>query len=64
MNKKIKLPHERAQSTDSDGTGSGSPNEESQRVLDQALDDITRGIKDTDRGTPSDVPTEKIKKNK
>lgn len=54
---KPKLPHERDQSTDSDGTGSGTADEESQRLLEQALDDITRGVKDTDRGTPSDVPT-------
>ncbi|RFC35277.1 MAG: hypothetical protein DID92_2727744128 [Candidatus Nitrotoga sp. SPKER] len=51
-----KLPHERDQSTDADGTGSGSSHEGSQRLLDQALKDIKRGVKDTDRGTPSDVP--------
>ncbi|CAH1388032.1 hypothetical protein [Candidatus Nitrotoga sp. M5] len=62
MKKKYKLPHERDQTTDPDGTGSGPQNDESQKVLDQALTDIIRGIKDTDLGTPSDVPTEKNKK--
>ncbi|MDQ3268294.1 MAG: hypothetical protein M3P47_06195 [Pseudomonadota bacterium] len=60
--RRIKLPHERDQSTDSDGTGSGSENEESKSLLKQALHDITRGVKDTDRGTPSDVPTSSQKK--
>lgn len=55
--KQYKLPHERDETTDSDGTGSGSANIKSQHLLEQALDDITRGVKDTDRGTPSDIPT-------
>ena len=45
-----RLPHERDQSSDSQQMQDGRPPEKGRR----ALEDVERGVVDTDRGPPSD----------
>lgn len=50
------LPHERDETTRSQGTGLGNEDERSRAVIGQAAEDTEHGLKDTDRrGIPSDI---------
>lgn len=50
------LPHERDETTRSQGTSLGNEDERSRAVIGQAAEDTKHGLKDTDRrGIPSDI---------
>lgn len=51
------LPHDRDETTGSSSTASATMHQESRDTVKQAVADIERGVKDTERrGIPSDVP--------
>lgn len=51
------LPHDRDEATGSSSTASATMHQESRDTVKQAVADIERGLKDTERrGIPSDVP--------
>ena len=51
------LPHDRDETTGSASTASATTHQESRDMVKQAVEDIERGLKDTERrGIPSDVP--------
>lgn len=53
------LPHERDQTTRSQGTGQDNEDESSRGKIEQAAEDTRRGLKDTDRrGIPSEIITD------
>lgn len=55
--KKELLPHDRDETTGSASTASATVHQESRDTVKQAVEDIERGLKDTERrGIPSDVP--------
>ncbi|ARO88733.3 hypothetical protein EBAPG3_013695 [Nitrosospira lacus] len=52
------LPHDRDETTGPVSTASATAHQESRDTLKQAVKDIERGLKDTERrGIPSDVPS-------
>lgn len=55
--KELLLPHDRDETTGSASTASATVHQESRDTVKQAVEDIERGLKDTERrGIPSDVP--------
>lgn len=55
--KELLLPHDRDETTGSASTASATVHQESRDAVKQAVEDIERGLKDTERrGIPSDVP--------
>lgn len=56
--KELLLPHDRDETTGSASTASATVHQESRDTVKQAVEDIERGLKDTERrGIPSDVPS-------
>ncbi|KIO49983.1 hypothetical protein [Nitrosospira sp. NpAV] len=57
------LPHDRDETTGSSSTASATMHQESRDTVKQAVADIERGVRDTERrGIPSDVPPGTSKK--
>ncbi|SCX96559.1 hypothetical protein [Nitrosospira sp. Nsp13] len=55
--RELLLPHDRDETTGSASTASATAHQESRDTVQQAVEDIERGLKDTERrGIPSDVP--------
>ena len=55
--KELLLPHDRDETTGSASTASATVHQKSRDTVKQAVEDIERGLKDTERrGIPSDVP--------